>query len=219
MAEEELSVVKLHDNFYRDSFGRVIFVIVFAVLSIALLVSVSVYLYISKPPPVTFRVAEGWRVVTPVPIQEPYLASADVLQWVSNVLPSSFNTGYMHIDEQIDNAKKYFTDNGYQVFLSQFANYIDKDTMTAYKMFSRGAPTGAPTVLNQGVLSGRYAWWVQIPIDIAFNGMRDLPAVSLKMTVLVVRAETTNNLTGILIDNVIVENVGVGNISTGPGKS
>ena len=218
MAEEELHVVKLLDNYYRDSFGRVMFIIVGMVISIGMLAAISIYIYLNKPPPVTFRVASDWRVVAPVPIQEKYLSEADLLQWVSNVIPGSFDLSFLHMDEQLGSIKKYFTDAGYEIFLNQLNNYVDKTELQTNKMFSRGEPMAAPIIKRQGELAGRYAWWVEMPVSISYAGMRSMPTVEIKMNILVVRAETTNNLTGILIDNVIVEKIGIGTIPTGLGN-
>lgn len=205
MTEEGLGVVRLEDNFYRDSFGKVIFVIFALCLSVVFLAGISLYTYMNRPPPITFRVAEEWRVLAPVPIQQPYLTDPDLLQWVSEVVPNAFNLDFLNLDSQLADVKKYFTDNGYQIFLNQLKNYADKSMVQSYKMFVHGKPTRAPVILNQGVLSGRYAWWVQIPVNIRYAGARDKPDVNLTLQVLVVRTETTNNLTGILIDNVIAE--------------
>jgi intracellular multiplication protein IcmL len=215
MAEEEIKVV-LEDNFYRDSFGKVIFIICSICISIAFLVAISFYIFMNQPPPVTFRVADEWRVLAPVPIQQPYLSEPDMLQWVSDVVPGVFDLDFLHVDNQLEVAKQYFTENGYQVFLNQLNNYASKDNIQAAKLFVHGEPAGAPVILNQGVLSGRYAWMVQIPINISYAGMRNVPSASLTLQVLVVRTETTNNLTGILIDNITVEK-GQGNSLTATG--
>ncbi|HTM63391.1 MAG TPA: DotI/IcmL/TraM family protein [Gammaproteobacteria bacterium] len=205
MAEEGVTVVTLQDNFYRDSFGKVIFIIGCLSVSILFLAAISIYIFTHKPPPTTFRVAEEWRVMAPVPIQQPYLSSPDLLQWVSEVVPGLFDLDFLNMDSELEDAKKYFTKNGYQIYLNQLQNYADKDMVRTYKMFVHGEPSGAPTILNQGVLSGRYAWWVQIPVKISYAGSRDMIDNTLTLQVLVVRTETTDNLTGILIDNLIVE--------------
>lgn len=204
MAEEEVKVV-LEDNFYRDSFGKVIFVLCSIAVSIAFLAGISVYVFMNEPPPTTFRVADEWRVLAPVPIQQPYLSEPDMLQWVTDVLPKVFNIDFLHMDDQLDANKKYFTDNGYQVYLNQLNNIAPKDTLQAGKLFVHAEPAGAPTIPNQGVLSGRYAWMVQFPINISYAGLKNVPSTNLTLKVLVVRTETTNNLTGILIDNITVE--------------
>jgi intracellular multiplication protein IcmL len=216
MAEDELDVVNILDNYYRDSFGRVIFVLCGIVISIILLLCISFYIYLNKPKPIAFKVASEWRVIPPIPIQDPYLSNSDVLQWVSDIMPQLFNVDFMNMDDRLLEAKKYFTESGYEVFLNQLSNYVNKDTLQLGKVFVHGEPSGGPFILSQGVLSSRYAWWVQIPLKITYAGTEYLPQVFLKMQILVVRTDTTDNLTGVLIDNIIVEK-GKGNNVTGMG--
>lgn len=211
MAEEEFTIVTIEDNYYRDCFSRVLVIIGCLVASIAALVAMSLYVYLTEPPPVTFGVANDWRIVAPVDIQEPYLTDGDLLQWVTDAVPRFFDVDFLHIDDQLVQLKQYFTDNGYQVFLNQFNNNVDRDKLQTGKMFATNEITGAPIIVNQGTLSGRYAWWVQIPINISYAGMDTIPSSSIKLTLLVVRTETSNNLNGVAIDNVLVEK---GNDST-----
>ena len=218
MTEESAGVVRLKDNYYHDSFGKVIVVLGCLCLSIVFLGAISFYLFMNKPEPVTFRVAEEWRVQAPVPIQQPYLTNPEVLQWVSEVVPRMFNLDFISMDSQLADAKKYFTVNGYQIFLNQLKNYADAKMVQSNKMFVNAEPTSAPVILNQGVLSGRYSWWVQIPINISYAGAREKLDEGLTLQVLVVRTDTTNNLTGILIHNVIVEKDS-GNLPTGTGSA
>lgn len=205
MAEEEFTIVTIEDNYYRDCFSRVLFIIGCLVASIVALVAISLYIVFTEPPPVTFKVAEDWRILAPVDIQEPYLSEGDILQWIADVVPRLFDVDFLHIDDQLTQLKPFFTDNGYQVFINQFNNNVDRDKLQTGKMFATDEITGAPVILNQGILSGRYAWWVQIPINISYAGMETIPSSSIKLTLLVVRTETSNSLTGVAIDNVLVE--------------
>ncbi len=211
MAEEEFTIVTIEDNYYRDCFSRVLFIIGCLVASIAALVAISVYILFTEPPPVVFKVANEWRIVAPVDIQEPYLSEGEILQWVADVVPKLFDVDFLHVDDQLAQLKQYFTENGYQVFINQFNNNVDRDKLQTGKMFATAEITGSPIIVNQGTLSGRYAWWVQIPINIGYAGMETIPSSSIKLTLLVVRTETSNNLNGVAIDNVLVEK---GNDST-----
>lgn len=211
MAEEEFTIVTIEDNYYRDCFSRVLFIIGCLVASIAALIALSLYIVFTEPPPVTFGVASDWRILAPVDIQEPYLSEAELLQWVADVVPKLFDVDFLHVDDQLAALNQYFTENGYQVFLNQFNNNVDRDKLQTGKMFATNEITGAPIILNNGILSGRYAWWVQIPINISYAGMETIPSSSIKLTLLVVRTETSNNLNGVAIDNVLVEK---GNDST-----
>ncbi len=204
MAEEELQVVKLREDFYRDSFGKVILVIISLGVAIALLVLLSIYLYISKPPPVTFPVDNEWRVKPPVPLDQPYLSTPDLLQWASDALRKSFVYDFYEYNKQLKAATQYFTPDGWRVFLDQLNIYANYSNVQANKMFITATPAGAPFILQQGLLAGRYAWWVQMPLNINYAFSNQVNTRTLTLQVLVVRIPTTNNLNGVGIDNVIV---------------
>jgi intracellular multiplication protein IcmL len=204
MAEEELRVVQLREDFYRDSFGKVILIIISIFIAIFLLVALSLYLYLNIPSPVVFPVDKEWRIQPPVPLDKPYLPQSDLLQWVGDALQRSFVFDFNHYNEQLKVASQFFTADGWKVFLNQLNIYANYNTVQANKVFVNSAPAGAPVILNQGLLSGRYAWWVQMPINLNYAGLRPPFNKTLILQVLVVRVSTLNNLTGVGIDNVIV---------------
>ncbi|EKD70569.1 MAG: hypothetical protein ACD_46C00488G0006 [uncultured bacterium] len=204
MAEEEWHIVGLDDDFYRDSFGKVIFLSMSVCFAIVLLAGLSIYLHLNKPKPVNFAVGADWRIQPAVPIDRPYLSTPDLLQWVSDVLRKVFVLDFNQYNDQLKLSQQYFTSDGWSVFLNQLNNYANYNNVKVSKLFVNGTPAGAPFILNQGLLSGRYAWWVQMPIDLQYQGGASLPNRSLTLQILVVRIPTVNNLSGVAIDNVIV---------------
>ena len=74
------------------------------------------------------------------------------------------------------------------------------------KLFVNGTLTAVPQIFKQGLLSGRYAWWVEMPVSIKYDGFKPPPEKNLKLQILVVRVPTLNNLMGVGIENVIVAN-------------
>ncbi len=205
MAEEEIRTVALRDGFYRDSFGKVTFVIASFCVAIIGLVVLSLYLFLVKPPPVTFPVGSEMRVLSPVPLDQPYLTTPSLLQWVANVLQRSFVFDFNHYNDQLKNAQQFFTANGWKAFVNQLNIYANYNNVQAYKLFVTGTPTAAPLILREGVLqeSGKYAWWVQMPMRINYAGYKPPANSAVTLQVLVVRVSTLNNLTGVGIDDVI----------------
>lgn len=204
MAEEELETVKIQENFYRDSFGKVIFIIGSVVIAIASLVGLSIYIYLNPPPPVVFSVYKEWRVQPEIPVNQPYLTSADMLQWVSDVLPRSFNYNFLNYNDQLQNASQHFTSNGWKMFQDQLNIYVNYNTVQTGKLYVTGTLAGAPQIVDEGLLSGRYAWKVQIPVTVSYVGNNVNSSKILTMEILVVRVSTLNNLNGVGIDNVLV---------------
>lgn len=206
MTEESFHVVGIHDDFYRDSFGKVIFIFASILAAIVFLLGISFYIHTQKPVPVTFAVDSDWRVMPEIPLEQPYLTTPDMLQWVGEIMPKTFTLDFLHYNEQLKEYSQYFTQNGWKVFLNQLNIYANSDAMQTNKLFLNAVPSGAPYVLNTGLLSGRYGWWVQIPVDLTYTGSARSRTQTLTLQVLVVRVSTLNNLTGIGIDNVIVAN-------------
>ena len=205
MANEELQIVRLRDEFYRDGFARVLFAMAIIILSIGLLVAVSVYIIITKPSPVIFAVADEARVIAPVPVDQVYLKTPDLIQWVSSTLPKTFMYDFINYNKDLKAVTQYFTPNGWKVFsdvLNTYANYNDIQNK---KLFVTATVAGAPFVLNQGVLQGRYAWWVQMPLTIGYSSYDKSSSLVVTIQALIVRVPTVDNFYGVAIDNIIVQ--------------
>jgi intracellular multiplication protein IcmL len=214
---EETEIMMLRDGFYRDSIGKVVLVLISTCVSIAILVLLSVFLYFDKPLPITFPVGADMRVQRSVSLDQPYLSTPDLLQWVADVFPNSFTLDFNHYNDQLKLDLQYFTQDGWAAFLNQLNIYANYNNVQAYKMFVTATPESAPYILRQGVLpdSGKYGWWVQMPVTINYAGLKPPPSVTLTFQILVVRVPTLNNLTGVGIDNVIQAPATTGNQAAG----
>lgn len=204
MATEELQVVELRDDFYRDSFGKVLLVIVSVSVGIFLLIALSIYNYLNKPKPITFHVDDEFRVQAPVPLNQPYLSTPDLLQWVANVIPKSIVFDFLNYDDQLKAATPYFTADGWKAFLNQLNIYANYNNVQNNKLYVNAVPTAAPYILKEGLLdSGKYGWWVQLPLSVSYAGAIPQQGKTAKLQILVVRVSTLNNLMGVGIENVI----------------
>ena len=203
MAVEELQIIRLRKDFNRDGFRKVLFILGVFIVVIILLIATSIYLLLDKPAPVKFSTDNEWRIVKPVPMEQPYLAQSDLIQWVSNVLPGLFNYDFINYKDELQKNEHYFTENGWKKFLSLLNSYVAYATVARAKLFINGSAEGAPFILNQGLLAGRYSWWVQMPVSINYSGGYSR---ALDLQVLVVRVSTLNNLYGVAIENMLVPN-------------
>lgn len=217
MAEEETHVIELRDDFYRDSFSKLVLIIAGVGIGIFFLIVLSIYLYLDKPQPVSFPVSEEWRVQPPVPLNYPYLSVPEVLQWTADAMRRSFVYDFKNYNEQLKEAQQYFTPDGWQSFQNQLNIYASYNNVQTYKLFITGTPTSAPIKLDEGLLSGRYAWKIQLPMMLNYSGVNPPPAKALPLQIWVVRVSTLNNLIGVAIDNVQVDIKGTGNPATGSG--
>lgn len=200
MAGEELHMVRLKDEFYQDGFLKILIALVMVFAGVMSLSALSLYLHFSKPEPVYFATDNEWRVLSPVPLGQPYLTKEDLLQWVSTVFPIAFSYDFLNYKSQQAHAKPYFTANGWQNLAGQLNNYrADYNSLQNEKAFVNAVLTGAPFILSQGVLpGGKYAWRVQIPMSLNYSrGVTH----NLAVIALIVRVPTLNDLNGVGIDD------------------
>jgi intracellular multiplication protein IcmL len=204
MANEELQVVRLRDDFYSDGFYKILIAAAMVISAIGLLIAISIYLFAEKPHPVSFSTDNEWRVLAPVPLDQTYLTTPDLIQWVSTAVPSMFSYDFINYTQQLKGMTQYFTTDGWKKFLDLVNNYANYNTIQNDRLFVSATAAGAPFVINQGLLQGRYGWWVQMPISIRYSSNQKESSQSLVIQALVVRVSTLNNLYGVGIDNILV---------------
>jgi intracellular multiplication protein IcmL len=206
MTENELQEVKLEDNFYRDCFTKVILIAMSLLAGIVLMIVMAVYIQIHKPTPKVFVAGDEWRILPPVPVEQPYLSTAELSQWVMDVVGKVFMYDFNKYESQLAAAMPYFTEDGWQIFLNQLNIYANNNKVLSEKIFVSGEPSGAPIVTNEGLQAGRYVWLIQVPVDLNYTyaGSIRRQDQTLTLQLTVVRVPTLNNLSGVAIDNVEV---------------
>jgi intracellular multiplication protein IcmL len=206
MAENELQSVSLRDDFYRDGYYKALTAMGILLVAIALLVSTSLYLQLSKPAPVVFAVGDEFRTLLPVPVDKPYISQSSLIQWVSDVLPQIFTIDFVNYNQQQKNVVEYFTPNGVKNYMDQLKVYADYNTLLEQKLFVNAIPAGAPFIVNQGMIPGQqiYGWLIQMPLNLGYSSVNKGNTLPLVMQVLVERIPTLNNLAGVAIEKLTV---------------
>lgn len=208
MTGEELKVIRLRNDFYRDGFRKIVFSLGLIILAILSIIATSIYLYVTKPAPVAFKTLDNWRIIAPVPPQQMYLNEAEVRQWISNTLQTIFIYDFYHYDQQFEQYKKYFSENGWDIYKDFLNNYAAKTNITSNKLFSRVTALEAPRITDSGPLpDGRYAWWIEMKIKISYvSPDKVYPSLEPLIRVLVARISTAENLSGVVIENILLAN-------------
>lgn len=205
MAEEDLQIVRLKTDFYRDGFKKTIIALSMIIATIILIIAISIYLYVTKPDPVYFTTDNDWRVLAPVPINQPYLSDPDLLQWVSQAIPTSFIFDFLDYKNQLDRIDQYYTTNGWKLFLDLTNIYANYNNIQTNKSFINAKASGAPIIQNRGLVDGKWGWWVQMPIELSTTNISGTSSTQLLVVkALVTRVSTIDNLDGVAIDNIIV---------------
>jgi intracellular multiplication protein IcmL len=202
LAEDELEIVRLKNDFYRDGFNKIFLALILIGVAIGLLLLTSFYLHTRKPSPVVFVTDDDGRVFGPAPLDKAFLKDADLIQWVNDAIVRSFNFDFINYKDQLANIKSYYTDNGYSKLLALLGSYASESQVENGKLFVSAGASGTPVMYNEGIIDGRYAWILHFPIGLHYSSGNKNSSATINLEITVIRTQVDNEIAGIAIENI-----------------
>lgn len=204
MTEESLELVRLRNNFYRDNYRRVMKLLLIMSLVMVILVLTMAYLFTHRPEPKYFATTQSGRVLQLVPLSNPMLSTEALLSWASQVAMGSYTYNFANFRQKIQMQENNFTSDAWQQFLVQLKDSGNLQAVDQRKINVSAVVSGAPVVVYQGMLDGRYAWKVQVPLLVTFVSASDRFQKNYMVTMVVVRVSTVQNQNGVAVAQFIV---------------
>lgn len=215
MTNEEVLLGEFRDHFYRDGFALLVSSFAILLISVSIVLGLSLWTFFNKPKPQFFMTDDSWRVVPSVPVNEAYISTPALLQWVSDVLPGSLTVDFVNWQSEVAGQEQHFTPDGWKKYQQILQVYASESSVEKYRLFVSAVARGAPVIVNQGLYQGSYGWWIQMPVDLSYSSSVKGNTKSLVIQALVIRVPTLDDLRGVRINNIIVKagevNQGVAN--------
>jgi len=159
---DALGLVHLRNNFYRDNFRLMVWVLLASVvLNIALgfgLVSMSH----REPGNYYFATTATGQLIPLYPTTQPVVTDSTVINWVSNNIPKIYQIDFVNYRSQLNQLQGYFTSDGWQQFVKAYGAQLND--VVNEKLVLSATPTDVPVILGHRVLNGTYQWLVQMPM-------------------------------------------------------
>lgn len=192
------------DNaFYRLHYPQfiigimVIIVILFAALGFA------IYQMLNRPQPMFNAAQSDGQVMQLRPYEEPNLLPSTILRWASKAATVAYTYDYVHYRAQIDAARPYFTQDGWNDFGSSLSKLLDR--VIQNKLIVNSVVYDTPVISNQGPLPGQdYVWRVQIPFLVTYQSENAQIHQKYYVVLTIVRVPTAENPQGIGIDRFVM---------------
>ena len=197
MSDDALELVRLRNNFYRDNYRRVLFSLLLCLLIIASLVALVFWQRTHLPSPKYFATSKDGRITPLYALSQPNLSKAAVLQWASTAAVSAYTYNFVNYRKAFQDTSKYFTPEGWQEFMTKLENSQNLEAMKQKKLVVSAVATGAPVILQEGLVAGRYAWKIQMPLLVTYQSTSQQIQQSLLLTLMVTRTPTLNSPEGI----------------------
>ncbi|MEE9451836.1 MAG: type IVB secretion system apparatus protein IcmL/DotI [Gammaproteobacteria bacterium] len=204
MSNENLTAVGLRQQFYRDSYRRVIVVLLLSVIINLILGGVLFYLVTNTPKPKYFATSIEGRITPLTALDLPSQTDSAVLQWASQAATAAFSYNFVNYRKELQSASDYFTPAGWKEFMRALESSNNLEAVKEKKLVVSAVVAQAPVVLQKGVLKGRYAWRIQMPILVTYQSASEFSQQNNVVTLLVTRVSTLNSPHGIGIEQFIV---------------
>lgn len=203
--KEGLALVLMRNAFYRDNYGRAVFVFIMLLFVNLFLAGAIIYRFLTPPEPQYFATNASYQLIKWHPLTDPVVSDNFVLQWVTQAIQSAFNLDFMHWRNQLQAASVNFTPSGWYWFLNAFKKSGDLKTLVTLNMVSDAQVTGSPVIQYQSVLAGRYVWKIELPILITYTNVKTTIHQPLKVIVIVERVPVQDNANRIAINQFLPE--------------
>lgn len=199
-----LKMVLLRNSFYRDGYARILFAVLLAlVVNVSLIIGI-IYKYSHPPEPQYFPTTTDGRLIHIHPLSDPVLTDQEVLQWVSMAVRKMFEIDFVHWQDQLQQVSNYFTPSGWNYFIKALKASDNLNTVRKLKMVASSKVTGAPQITQKAVISGRYAWKIQVPLLVSYqNSSRSPITQTMDVTLVVLRVPVQTDPDRIAINNFI----------------
>lgn len=191
-------LVRIRNNFYRDNYRRLIGLLLFLSIATFILTWAVIYLYKNQPAPRYFATNIQGQLIDLVPLNQPSLNQAELLEWARRAAVSSFTFNYVQYREQLETTKDtYFTQQGGQDYLQQLDLSGTLARIKQAQLIMTAEPTAAPTLVQSGVFTrddifpeykGHYFWQVAIPLKVTEQNPNTLLSKSYDIQLMIVRS-------------------------------
>ncbi len=198
--EDALEAIKLRNNFYRDSYRKVISAILLLVVANLILGGVIAYIVTHRPTPEYFATTADGKITRLYPLSRPVLSTSELLEWATRAATSANTYNFVNYRKELQDASMYFTPTGWKEYQQALKSSRNLETVIAKKLTVSAVPTGAPIILDQGVIAGVYKWKVQLPLLITYESASTKITQPTLVTMLITRVSTLEVPKGIAID-------------------
>jgi len=201
--DEAVEMVVTRNDFYRDGYGaqrKILFVLV---LTLSVSALFNFVLFSMKPEVRVIAVDNAGRVVPVISLKEPMVSASVLNSWVVERTVDLYTYDFRGWQKDFQAISSDFTGRGWKEFSKAMKKSNNMKVVQQDQVFVSSVPQGAAVIVKEGDFNGVYAWKVEFPMLVTYEGASETTTQNLMMTVVVVRADLITHPTGLAIEQVI----------------
>jgi len=200
-----LELVRFRNFFYRDGYRKSMTVLLMSMGLNLALAALVVIQFVTKPSPVYFATQSNGSLIEIQPLNEPMVDQDMLITWATRAAVASYSFNFVDWQNDLQDVQQYYTETGFKNFMEALKNSGNLDTVVAKRLVVQATVVDVPRIVQQGLIQGRYAWKIQIPMLIKYTSASEELRQPVLVTMLVARVPTTQKPQGIAIAQFVVE--------------
>jgi len=204
MSEDVVELVRMRNNFYRDSYRRVTIILLLSMLLNFLLAGGIYYLYKTKPQPIYFATNENGSLLQMIPLDQPYITDDQLLRWSVEAATAAYSFNFLDYQNNLQQARKYFTEEGFKNYYEALQNSGNLSTVQDKRLVVKATVSDIPLITTKGMLNGRYVWKVQVPMIVRYVSAGAEFKQPILVELLIGRVSTLDSAAGVAIAQFVV---------------
>lgn len=202
--EEDMSGlgrVVVRNEFYRDGYRSLLRLATLqGFLILGLLGAMYFVIQVHQPENRYFATTEDGRLVPMVPLNEPNMSTPALMSWVAQAATEVMTFGFNDYRRRLQESSRNFTRRGWESFTQALSRSRIIEMVEANQQVVTAAPQGAPIIVSEGLVAGRYQWEIQMPLILTYQSGARTRTDNLLVTLIVVRIPRLESANGIGIE-------------------
>jgi len=192
------------NNFRQRYHGVMVALVLSSILSIFLTIGL-VYMSVIRQKPKYYATTTSGDIIPLQTLSEPVISDNYLVQWSALTVRTLFNLDFVHLQDNLEISKKYFTSDGWKAFISALEKSGLAQLIREKKLMTSAVITQTPAILSKSVVAGRYSWLVQMPVLVTYTSASMTAKKALIATMMIRRVPVLGASQGVQITDIALQ--------------
>lgn len=193
------------------SIKRLLGVVSILLVAIAAMITFIFIQFYTKPKLEFYALDADEEIIEPslIALDEPNVSTQGLLSWASVAATAAYTLDFQNYETKLASIREYFTQSGYDNYLAALDAQGKIDDIVSQQLLVTSVISGTPVVLSEGILEGRRAWKLQLPLLVTYQGASEKSTrQNIAVNMMVTRVPTTDAPKGIGIVQFVDRDIG-----------
>ena len=205
LVEDIVATKLLRDATLREKAYNSNRITIVSIAALILSILANFYLFTREPDIRYFATDTDGKIKQMIAINEPIQSINEVLSWTSDSITKAYTFSFANYRQELQSVRPNFTTDGWNGFQRALEESGNLKAVIENMFVTTAVPRGAPVIVGEGLINGRYAWRVEVPIIVTYQSANTRTTQDLLVSAIIVRRTELEHPRGLGISQLIAE--------------